>query len=207
MFLSRLLLLTATLAAQPAHSTGSSGDGRFNKAYCLKGAAWGNASFWQHLASTNTTRTAQLTTNTTGGTFYLFVPPNSTSFALSPFPKNVTVDLGCQPRSLPSYGGVAYGSYGINPVSWARGPIGDAQKEPRCWWVRCTLDEARADTCGSEGEQPCARLNATFLRYTNAKPLVDEACYAIAEDSQVDAVHRVDWVVRFVDGLLPPPPH
>ena len=196
------LLLLAFAAARAL-----SGDGRFNKAYCLEGAAWGDAAFWQRLANSSTYRVAQLSTSNTSGTFFLSVTPLG-SFALSPVVANVSIDLGCQPRSLPHYGAIAYGTYGGGgaPV-WAPGPIGDASKAPRCWWVRCSQGEARADHCGSEGEAPCARLGASFLRYAapSGPPLVDEACYPIALDSQVDPLHRVDFEVRFVDGLWPPP--
>jgi hypothetical protein len=185
----------------------SGGDGRFNKAYCLKGGAWGNASFWESLSRDNVYRVAQLSTSNTSGTYFMEVNPVTGNVSLTAEPRNVSVDLGCQPRSMPQYGAIAYGSYPAGV--WAKGPIGDASKVPRCWWVRCSLDESRADTCGSEGEAPCSKLDATFLRYAApgaGVPLLDAACYPISVDSQVDPAHRVDFKVTFVDGLWPPPP-
>jgi hypothetical protein len=189
-------------------SRAEGGDGRFNKAYCLKGGVWGPPSFWESLSHNHTYRVAQLSTSNTSGVFFLEVDAATGKFSLSAAARNLTLDLGCQPRSLPSYSGVSFGSYPSGV--WARGPIGDANKVPRCWWVRCNLDESRADTCGSEGEAPCARLDATFLRYAAPGPEVpplDSACYPISLDSQVDPTHRVDWKVQFVDGLWPPHPH
>jgi hypothetical protein len=177
----------------------NAGDGRFNKAYCLKGSSWGNSSFWAHLAATQTHRVAQLST----GTSWLEVTPQG-AFSLSPIPRNVSIDFGCNNRSAPAYFAVAYGTY-PPPAVWAPGPIGDStpSKRARCWWVRCSADEREADTCGSEGEAPCVRTNATFLRYAPAAPSsVGEACYPITQDSQMDALHRVNFTVNVVDGLL-----
>ena len=190
----------------------SAGDGRFNKAYCLRGAAWGNASFWAALARAQTHRVAQFSAVNASGSFWLAVTPAG-HFFLSPSPANVTLDLGCNLRSAPAYFAISYGSYGAGPVAWAAGPIGDSSpsKRARCWWVRCSADERESDTCGSEGEAPCIRVNATFLRYgapgRGGPPAVDESCYPITSDSQMDPLHRVDFRVAFVDGLWPPPPN
>jgi len=190
------------------------GSGRFNKAFCLSGRAWGNAAFWEAAAAGNVTRVAQLRAvagvNRTVLNTWLSVVADSRPavFALAGVATNVTIDLGCQPRSLPAYSGVALGTWAASggDVQWASGPVGDRRRQPRCWWVRCDKLEAEADFCGSEGELPCAKMNATFLRYASPPQReVDEACYAIAEDSQVDPAHRVDWEVSFVDGLWPPP--
>jgi hypothetical protein len=215
---------------------GSTGDGRFNKAYCFHGNAWGNVSFWESVIATpGLYRVAQLTAVNESGTYYLTVVPPSLPSSSSPAdasagtgtvlgalaftatPTNVTVDLGCNNRSMPDYSAISFGtasSAGGGPVVWASGPIGDhtAGKTPRCWWVRCDVNETEADTCGSEGEAPCTKLDATFTRYVSppppggsgTAPVVDSACYPIAVDSQVDPTHRVDFRVRFVDGLWPP---
>jgi len=224
---SRLLCAAASLALALA------GSGRFNKAFCLRGRVWGNASFWEAAsAARNITRVAQFRAvagpNRTALDSWLAVVPSAVggaaaTFALAGAATNVSVDLGCQPRSLPDYSGVALGTWAAAgsggggaaaAVQWASGPVGDRERQPRCWWVRCDELELEADFCGSEGETPCARLNASFLRYASPPPpaataaglpLVDTACYAIEEDSQVDAAHRVDWEVTFVDGMWPPP--
>jgi hypothetical protein len=184
-------------------TSGDAGDGRFNKAYCLRGGVWGNSNFWASLGRSQTFRVAQLST----GSSWLSVSPQG-AFSLSPTPLNVTMDFGCNNRSAPDYFAISFGSYGAAPA-WAAGPIGDSTraKTGRCWWVRCSLDEREFDTCGSEGEAPCVHTNATFLRYAapSETPLVDRACYPITQDSQMDPFHRVNFTVSFVDGLWPPP--
>ena len=187
------------------------GSGRFNKAYCLGGQKWGNISTWESLISKKVYRTAQLSTVNTSGTYYLGLASKDklmASFYLSPTPQNLSLDLGCQDK-LPSYSGVSVGTWapGGEPL-WSWGPVGDARKQPRCWWVRCDKLEVEADFCGSEGEAPCSKLDATFTRYTSpcstpGGPSVDTStCYPISEDSQIDDTHRVDFSVNFVDGLL-----
>ena len=221
------LLRLACAAAFVAAASSGAGSGRFNKAFCLHGRAWGNASFWEAAAARNATRVAQLRAvagaNRSALDSWLTVVPDGAGgavFALARVATNVSIDLGCQPRSLPDYSGVALGTWaaagggggggsGGGGVLWASGPVGDRDRRARCWWVRCDALELEADFCGSEGEAPCSRLNASFLRYDSPPgappPKVGEACYAIAEDSQVDPAHRVDWEVTFADGLWPPP--
>jgi hypothetical protein len=185
------------------------GDGRFNKAYCLTtGGLWGNSSFWQMLINNNTTRIAQFSTvNVTGGVHYLTVAPVSGSslgaFSLSSTPSNLTIDYGCDPRAMPSYSAIGIGNFGASVVTYAAGPVGDLHKRGRCYFARCNRDENEADFCGSEGEAPCAKTNATFIRYVSPSgaPNVDTACYSILTDSQVDPLHRVDWKIEFVDAL------
>lgn len=202
----RLALLAALL------QLASAGSGRFNKAFCLSAnnasLPWGNVSFWNSLITHNTTRVIQLSTVNASGVFYLAATPNSSSpfasLALSPSPSNLSLDLGCELRAWPHYSTVALGTHSPpRAPQWARGPLGDAAKVPRCWFVRCDVTEAEADFCGSEGEAPCTKLASTFVRYTapEGPAVVDTACYNISLDSQVDAAHRVDFAVRFVDGL------
>ena len=219
------LLRLVCAASFVGAASSSVGSGRFNKAFCLRGRAWGNASFWEEAAAArNVTRVAQFRAvagaNRSALDTWLAVVPDGAggaAFALASVATNVSVDLGCQPRSLPDYSGIALGTWsaaaaaagGNNAVLWASGPVGDRDKQPRCWWVRCDELELESDFCGSEGEVPCARANASFLRYVSPPgppPQVGEACYAIETDSQVDPSHRVDWGVTFVDGLWPPPP-
>jgi hypothetical protein len=235
-------LSAAAQYSSPSSLVPVGGSGRFNKGYCFHGNAWGNASFWEGLIAAGTNRVAQFTTINTTGTYYLgvVVPsshlyPSSPSLssssssplgtlALTATPTNVTIDLGCNNRSMPDYSAISFGTYppaggggggGPGGVVWAEGPIGDhtAAKVARCWWVRCDVNETQADTCGSEGESPCDKTAATFNRYVSpypgyadgTPPPEDSACYPITLDSQVDPTHRVDFLVRFVDGLWPPP--
>lgn len=188
---------------------GSGGDGRFNKAYCLaSNGTWGNITVWASLIKSNTTRVAQFqTVNTTGGPLFLSVIPVAGAafgaFALTPTPTNLTIDYGCDPRAMPSYSGIGIGDWGRNVTTWAAGPLGDLAKRGRCFFARCDRAEAEADFCGSEGEAPCSKTNATFIRYASpGASSVDTSCYSILTDSQVDPTHRVDWAIRFVDGLL-----
>lgn len=200
------LLLLTTLS--PLRAAG--GDGRFNKAFCLANGTWGNATVWSSLIKSNTTRVAQLQTlDTTGGPLFLAVVPVAGAtlgtFTLTPTQTNLTIDYGCDPRAMPSYSGIGIGDYGQRTVTWAAGPVGDLTKRGRCYFARCDKAEAQADFCGSEGEAPCsaAKTNATFIRYVSptGAAAVDTSCYSILTDSQVDPTHRVDWAVRFVDGL------
>jgi hypothetical protein len=223
----RVVRVLAALAVVVLPASASTGDGRFNKGYCFHGYSWGNESFWQSFLGTNRTRVAQLTTVNDTATYYLTVVPSASAaatgadgpalgkFELTTTPTNLSVDLVCQPRSLPDYSAVSLGTYdssGRVPPLWAAGPIGDStgSKVPRCFWVRCDVNETQSDFCGSEGESPCSKLDALFNRYVSpysggpVAPAVDQACYPIAVDSQVDPTHRVDFNVRFVDGLWPP---
>ena len=49
--LLRLACASAFAAAASAGSGSFAGSGRFNKAFCLHGRAWGNASFWEAAAA------------------------------------------------------------------------------------------------------------------------------------------------------------